>query len=428
MTAASTPSQRVALFQLGWPVQSHTVSAAIVLAKAGYAIDLFLFNAPSYVDLESLKRWETIRVYDLADTLRPHVHQRPALPRRLVRGVGRRLRSFLTARQAYWLWPPSRQRLVPPAVVSNTLALVGHNRYSCLIGIEKKGLIWAGQIADHLGAPLVYYSLELYTKDWTEDYPVKHLGGPVYFRRLREAEAHYHRKASATIVQTPERARVLFEDTGAELSDANTLYVPCSLPGPPSSKRTTVLHDLLGLRKDQLIVLYIGLISDHRYALELTRAAQQFHDDWTLVMHGWGEADTVRQIRDLDTNDKVALSLEMVDSDQLGDVVASAAVGVALYRPTPLNDRLTAFASEKMALYMRHGVPFVSFDYEEYRDLAQRSRCGEVLAEVDDLPRAVGTILASHMEYRANATSAFAAHYDVARNFQKVIDGIERLP
>ena len=427
MTVAPTRDRRIAIFQLDWPLQSHTANAAIMLADAGYAVDLFLFNALPYVTLDALKQRETIHVYDLAGNMLPRVEHRQTLPRRVAAGVRRRFRTFLTARQVYWLWPGSRKSLVPRTVFSETMAIIGRKQYSCLIGIEKKGLIWAGQVADRLRPPLVYYNLELYTKKYIEDSPVKYLGGPFYFRRLREAEAHYHRRASATIVQTPERARVLSEDTGADLSEATTFYVPVSLPGPANCTRATLLHDRLGLPQDQLIVLYIGVIAGGRYAVELTRAAQHFSDDWTLVMHGPSEPSAVQEIRELDSNNKVALSLEMVDFERIGEVVASAAVGVALYRPRPLNDRLTAFASEKMALYMRHGVPFVSFDYEEYRDLAQRCRCGEVVSEVDELPSAVATILASHREYRANAAAAFDAHYDLARNFQVVINGIERL-
>jgi hypothetical protein len=366
MTAAPTHDGHVAMFQFAWPVQSHTINAAIVLAEAGYTVDLFLFNAPSFVNLESLSKWDTVHVHDLTPTLRRHAHPPPAFLLRLARRVRGWLRvPLLTARQAYWLWPTATKRLVPQTVLTRTMAIIGRNRYSCLIGIEKRGLIWAGRVAERLGAPLVYYNLELYTKDYINDYPVTNLGGPVYFRRVREAEGRYHRRAAATIVQTRERARALCEDTGVELSEATIFYVPVSVLGAASCKPATLLHDLLGLPKDQKIVLYFGHICAERYAMELTRAAQRFHDDWTLVMHGWGEPSTFEQIRNLDKRDKVALSLEMVDSDRIGEVVSSAAAGIVLYRPRPLNDRLTAFASEKMALYMQHRLPFVSFDYKE---------------------------------------------------------------
>jgi hypothetical protein len=309
--------------------------------------------------------------------------------------------------------------------MSKTLTLMEPNSYACLIGVEKRGLIWAGRVAERLSVPLVYYSLELYTSEFRP--LIKERGGYLQFRRATDAEARYHRRAAATIVQTPERARLLAADTGAELSEANTFYVPVSLLGSARREPSTFLHDTLGLDRDQRLILYFGLIRTDRYALGLAEAAQRFHDGWTLVMHGWGPQDALDGIREVDNKDKVALSLEMVPWNRIGELIGSAAVGVALYAREPANNRLTAFASEKMALYMKHGVPFVAFDYEEYRQLAMGYRCGEVLSDVADLPDAVGTILGSHLAYRAQTAVAFADHYDFRRNFRPVLEGIKHL-
>jgi glycosyltransferase involved in cell wall biosynthesis len=420
------PQRRVGLFQFGWPVQSQTVNAAIMLADAGYAVDLFLSRAPLYVDPSSVDAREAIHLHVLDGSGRRAVHAPRAISGSLKRRTADRLLApALAARRAYWLWPGSRARLVPRSVMSKTMAAVGSKRYSCLIGVEKEGLAWAGRVAERIGAPLVYYSLELYLRDD----PVfdRRQEGTIYRQRVKEAEAHYHRRAAATIVQTAERARLLYEDTGAQRSRAKTFYVPVSMLRAARSAPSMLLHDVLGLGREQKIVLYFGMISAERYALELARAAQRFRDDWTLVMHGFGEPRVLRQIKHLDKKSKVALSLEMLSSTEIGDVVGSAAVGVALYQPTQPNDRLTAFASEKMALYLQHGVPFISFDYTEYRQLVRRYRCGEVVSDVADLPKAVATILRSHDAYRANTAVAFAEHYDFARNFRPVIEGIGRL-
>ncbi len=50
---------------------------------------------------------------------------------------------------------------------------------------RKKGLLWAGKIAEKLGVPLVYYSLEL----MTDDYARLEMPWSFEFRRIRERQS-----------------------------------------------------------------------------------------------------------------------------------------------------------------------------------------------------------------------------------------------
>ena len=262
--------------------------------------------------------------------------------------------------------------------------------YCCLIGVEKLGLLWAGVIAQRVQAPLIYDSLELYTDEFQRVERPR----SVAFRRLRLAERRSHRKAVATIVQDPERARVLLADNGVPLSQATVFHVPVSVVGPVYSGTSRFLHNMLDLPTTQHIVLSFGQIHAERSALDLARAAQDFPDDWTLVMHGWGPAAIMERVRALDTRGKVRLSLDLVSSDMIPALIASADVGLSLYASRTSNDRLTAFASEKMAFYMQCGVPFVAFDYPGYTDLAHEG-AGRVIPDVGRLRGAVETILSA---------------------------------
>ena len=168
------------------------------------------------------------------------------------------------------------KQLIDPKIVQLALEHMAGNHYRCLIGVEKKGLIWAGMVAERLGIPFIYYSLELYT----EDYHRAVMGGSNHFTKLREAECRYHRKSSATIIQDSDRARVLFQDNGVTMAKARIHYVPVSVMGGPYKNRSTFLHDLLGISKRQKIILYFGLIWEKRYAFELAEAAQNFPEEW----------------------------------------------------------------------------------------------------------------------------------------------------
>ncbi|MDI6716142.1 MAG: glycosyltransferase [Actinomycetota bacterium] len=219
---------------------------------------------------------------------------------------------------------------------------------------------------------------------------------------------------------------MLFRDNGLSLSKSTVFYVPVSVIGKPSRKKSWFLYELLDIPKHQKIILYFGQIGKARYTFELARVAQNFPNDWTLVMHGWGSSSEIEEIKAVDYRKKVAMSLEMVSSDRIIDVISSADVGLALYSSTISNDRLTHLSSEKMALYAQCGVPFVAFDYQGYRHMADEDKWGVVITTVEELPAAVAKILEAHDEYRRNANIAFERYYDFADNATRFIKAIDR--
>jgi len=295
--------------------------------------------------------------------------------------------------------------------------------YRCLIGVEKSGLVWAAQVADRLRIPFLYYSLELYN----DDYLRLGLFNSFSFKHSRWAERKYHRKATATIVQDVDRARVLLESNGLSMTGAPIAYLPVSLLGKPYTRRSSFLQETLGIPRERKIILYFGHISERRYALDVARVAQEAPEDWVFVMHGFCPPDTIDKIERINVNKRVVLSLKPVPPDRIREVISSADIGLAMYSPLTANERLTAFSSEKMALYMQCGVPFIAFDYPGYRRLAEEERCGVVVKNMSELPRAVSTILAGHEGFRQAAYGAFAKYYDFAANFSGVSRTIEQL-
>jgi glycosyltransferase involved in cell wall biosynthesis len=164
------------------------------------------------------------------------------------------------------------------------------------------------------------------------------------------------------------------------------------------------------------------------YSVTLAEAAQAFPADWTLVMHGWGPEETIERIRGLDRAGRVRVSLDLVPPGRIIDMVASAEVGFALYAPEPLNDHLSALASEKMAYYAQCGVPFIAFDYPSYRRVVAEERWGELISDVAKPPAAIGRILADHGNMREGAHRAFGHFYDFPRQFAPVVAAIRELP
>jgi glycosyltransferase involved in cell wall biosynthesis len=434
----------VAIFQANWPVHSQTTNLAMMFDEAGYDVDLFLFDAKSdfqyaIYEMQRLERYPRVRVHDLvpassepAPVAEPTFRGRfewlvrrklPPVAKLLayVRPALRKARAALQS--APEPQPTSEDEFTPRAIVLEAAERMKAKTYHWLVGLEKNGLLWAGKVAEQTGIPYLYYNLELYV----DDYARVRMDDAPKFKRLRSAERQYHSRSSGTIIQDPDRARVLFESNGLTLDWSKVFFLPVAALGAPYTERSYFFHEKFGLPRDCKIILYFGQIWEKRHLLELADIAQSFPPDWALVIHGWGQESSITNIRARDPGGRVLFSLDLISSADLPRALASADIGLALYSDEIKNDMLTAFSSEKMAIYMQSGVPFIGFDYPGYDRLAREDQCGRVISAMHELPGAIREILSAQAAFRRYAYRAFAQYYDFAANFRKMVERIRRL-
>jgi hypothetical protein len=173
--------------------------------------------------------------------------------------------------------------VLAPWVFERTERRMEGRTYKLFIGIEREGLIWAGEMARRRNVPSAYFSLELYTND------SPNVTGRRY-KRLKRLESRYHRESQATIIQDSPRARLLLDDNRVP---ATTVHlVPVSLRGEARTEKSRYLHEKLGLKRDVRIILVLGQVHAKRYTHDAVAAAQEFPDNWILVVHGpaYGDA------------------------------------------------------------------------------------------------------------------------------------------
>jgi glycosyltransferase involved in cell wall biosynthesis len=100
---------------------------------------------------------------------------------------------------------------------------------------------------------------------------------------------------------------------------------------------------------------------------------------------------------------------------------------LGMYDNSCVNNRLTAFSSEKIALYLQSGVPIIAFDMGNYRDLMDAHQCGELIQDMPELPGAVDKILNSYDTYRVNAFSAYRDFYRYDQHFRAIREYLNSL-
>jgi glycosyltransferase involved in cell wall biosynthesis len=269
--------------------------------------------------------------------------------------------------------------------------------------VEKKGLIWAGRLAEIVKLPHLYYSLELYLED------VPAFAGNKGFPILRREEIRYHRASQATIIQDKSRADALLRGSGMEKTDL--LYLPVSPVGEENKNRSSLLYEQNEIPLDKKLILYFGMIAGDRRCFEVANAASRLKEDRLMVFHGFGPLRDISRLRSRKRYPNIVLSLRQVPQAAIKDIISSATIGLVLYENSCDNDRLTAFSSEKIALYLQSGIPIIAFDIGNYRDLTDAYRCGELIRDVRELPEAVEKILADYDRYRERAFAAFRELY-----------------
>jgi len=413
---------RIAIFQANWPLQSQTLNCIHMLANADFHVDCFFCNTTSYIDLNMVAKQPQVRINDFGDGVDNNCRNptplkggpfRPPFTELVWSSVDSKISKLMRR------WPPSRfliplriTTLVPSLVQWQSEKLIHGYEYVSFIGIEKTGLIWAGLLGDRLGVPYVYYSLELYTWEAPEAWRST--------RAIREtrAEAIFHRKSRATIVQDQEREEVLIKANHVKAT--RSFYVPVSLLGEPFKEKTSFLQERFSLQPSQIVILQFGLLYERRLSIELTRVAQDLPLNCQIVFHGYGSEKYIEKIRRSDHRRRILFSLEMVPSRSILELIASAHIGLVLYASDTANDRLTAFSSEKMALYLQCGLPIIAFDYPGYRRLLESYKCGFLIRSLEELPEAIGGILSSYEDFRENAFACFEAYYHYPKNFEKV--------
>ncbi len=420
--------ERVAVFQADWALQSQTAYCAIELARSGYNVDLFLRNTPEYYEIDRLRTIPGIKIYlfNSSNNVSLAAKSVPTLKTRFKKWLGLRL-SYLDSSLRYFLWLYRKtyasflddKDLIPEKILEESQDIINQHDYKCLIGIEKKGLIWAGKIAAESNLPFFYYSLELYTN--------KHNSSRQSLDacRVKQAEEKYHKLSTATIVQDKERADVLLKDNGIQSSDL--IFVPVSLLEEPQIKKTNFLQEKFDLDKGNKVILQFGQINKERFSIDLANIAQNFPKNWILVFHGHDHGSAVQKINEIDTKQRVIVSLDPLPSSEIKELIASADIGLVFYKKWPLNDRLTAFSSEKIALYLQSGIPIIAFDYPGYRELMKKFKCGVTIKSLDELDDAIESILRSYDEFRSGAYECYNEYFRYSEHFKKVVEKISSL-
>ena len=299
------------------------------------------------------------------------------------------------------------------------------------LAIDPQALIACSPFAALTRRPVIYFSLEIAT--W---YPYPSLAGnPLrwWIRRTlgtlsrnawKWAECLSHKRAVFTIIQDPNRAQALRQEN--RLQKMEVVYVPPSLTTSYHAEtKPQYLQQKFRLRPDQIILLNAGGIHYYYLLHELAREAYTWPENWVFIIHGPFREDDPYHVELLRLCDghKVIPSRDVLPQDRFDALVASAHIGLAFYKDIgPNHFHIT---SGKLMQYLRCGLPVVTVDFPNLKDIVERYGCGICVKDEKEVATAVGEILEDYQRYSHAAKTAFDEHFRFDRHFVKVIEKMD---
>jgi hypothetical protein len=278
-------------------------------------------------------------------------------------------------------------------------------KYDLILGIDPEGVVAAHKFASGKSLPFIYICFEIFFRDellkrWE--------------RLEKKEEIIASRNADLVIIQDHWRARLLQQENA--IPKENFFYLPVS-PGNFKVQKGNYLRKRFNIPEKKMIVLHSGSFENWTYAEELIKSLPYWPADLVLVIHTRQNPKNKNYfINRLKRNQfqNVILSLEPLNRMLYEEMVASADIGLVLYKPVSKNKYLQknietiGLASGKFSVYMKYGLPVISIKQKTFGELLETYKFGKNLDTFSEIPGALEEILNGYEIYQKGALQLFS--------------------
>ncbi len=282
--------------------------------------------------------------------------------------------------------------------------------YDLIIGVNSAGIIKGYEYARRFNVALVYLCLEIFFHD--------ELTSKVEIEEKKQ-ECIASQFADLVLISDQWRARLLAAENS--FSSEKFEYLPVSPAGSPMIRESDYLRRRFNISERKTIVLHSGSFTAWSCADELLENVTNWPEDFVLIIHTRykpGESDRYVHAIHQTKLSNVILSTEPFPIDEYEKLVASADIGLVLYKQVPpsrysqKNIQTVGLASGKFSFYMKYGIPVVSVDLQDYDRLLADYAFGENIASFSEMPAALMRVRTNYVRHQAEAKRIFSEKLD----------------
>lgn len=287
---------------------------------------------------------------------------------------------------------------------------LNRQKYDLVFGIDSEGGIVANQYFQNKNVPFVYLSYEIFFKD--------ELNNPGHLIE-KEEEIAATQNSALIVIQDKWRARLLANENN--LPEEKFTYLPVS---PRSSGQTThssYLRKKFNIPEEKIIVLHSGSFEDWTCADELIESVSSWPENIVLVIHTrYSPDNNHKYVSKIKTGNypNIILSTEPLEIKEYEIMVASADIGLLLYKPMPpsrfhqKNIVTMGLSSGKFSSYMKSGVPSISVNQKTYEKLLNQYQFGINIHDFNLLSDTINKIYSNHLHYSNESKRIFQEMLD----------------
>jgi len=285
-------------------------------------------------------------------------------------------------------------------------------RYAYVVAVEAHALLSLYGVPEE--QRIVYYDMELL--DWEPNDP-----NLICKRPLKHLQARMLARVDRVAIPSPYRA-----DVFARVNDydaARIAILPVAAMGEPIRERGRFFRDKFSIEDDKTLVVYSGNFIHWARCVEIIESVRDWPENCVLVMHTWRTGATreryFRAMQRAAAGLPVFFSAEYLEYGHLSHALSSCDIGILLYEALNENFSEILFSSNKLAEYLKAGLPVVCSDFPSLREFVQRWDIGVPVPCPEDVPAAVETILRRGEVMKENARRCYESEFRFERHFEK---------
>lgn len=295
-------------------------------------------------------------------------------------------------------------------------------KYDVIIGINSEGIVKAHEFSRKFGIPLIYISFELSFRDEISD--TKDI-----IEKQKECKAS--QDADLVIIQDELRSRLLANENSVPHEKFE--FIPVAPSGSVPNEKTNYCRRRFSIPDSQTIVLHSGSFRGWTCAEELISNASLWPNDFTLMIHTRYQPkknDTFIKMAHNSGLSNIILSTEPLSTDEYERLVASADIGLVLYKSvtklkyTGKNIQNIGLSSGKFSFYMKHGLPVISYRQKSYKKLLLDYEFGENIESFNEMPEALGRIQKNYAHHCSEARRLYIEKLDFNIHWRRLSERI----